>query len=63
MQPHQERVVAEKRELDEKLVKLGAFLEGSFFPTLSADEQGRLTEQASVMKRYSEILGDRIAAF
>jgi len=64
MQPHQERVVAEKAELDEKLGKLVKFIEGSeFFVGLADAEKARLVKQAGVMKDYSGILAERIAAF
>lgn len=63
MAPHQERVVLEKKELDEKLAKLDAFGRTDFYTTLPAEEQGRLNRQHAVMEEYSRILGDRIAAF
>ena len=63
LQPHQQRVVAEKAELDEKLTKLDAFGRTPLFALLPADEQGRLNRQHSVMEQYSAILGERIAAF
>ena len=63
MQPHQQRVVDEKTELDEKLKKLDAFGRTELFASLPADEQGRLNRQHSVMEKYSAILGERIAAF
>ena len=66
LKPHQERVVAEKKELDEKLVKLHAFCFGSdtkIFGTLPPEERDRLESQYTVMKQYSDILGQRIAAF
>jgi hypothetical protein len=63
MQPHQERVVTEKTELDEKIDKLDAFRAGTIFPTLAADEQDRLNMQLSHMRAYSGVLADRIAAF
>lgn len=64
MQPHQERVVAEKAELDDKLVKLIKFVESSpLFTSLPEDEKTRLVRQAGVMREYSNILGERIAAF
>jgi hypothetical protein len=61
--PHQERVVAEKTELDAKLVALLAFFQGPIFPTLPADEQIRLRCQARFMDGYSAVLGERINAF
>jgi hypothetical protein len=63
MQPHQERVVSEKSELDIKIDKLDTFRAGSVFSTLPAEEQGRLNMQLSHMRAYSGILADRIAAF
>lgn len=64
MQPHQERVVAEKDELDDKLAKLTKFVEGSdVFTQLPEAEKSRLVKQAGVMREYSDVLGERIAAF
>jgi hypothetical protein len=63
MAPHQERVVTEKRELDEKLVKLEAFFDTPTFRGLDLAEQGRLRLQFQVMEMYSTILGQRITAF
>jgi hypothetical protein len=64
MQPHQQRVVEEKKELDEKLDKLKAFIETSpIFKGLHQDERGRLNRQFDVMAEYSSILAQRIAAF
>lgn len=66
MKPHQERVVTEKKELDEKLEKLLTFIDsgnGRTFLTLSTEERQRLTTQARIMKEYSDVLADRIAAF
>jgi hypothetical protein len=64
LQPHQQRVVDEKAELDKKAHALSDFIGNSdIFPTLDAAEQERLKEQNDVMWQYSEILGARIAAF
>lgn len=64
LQPHQQRVVTEKAELDEKANALSNFIGHSpIFETLDAAEQERLKEQNDVMWQYSEILGARIAAF
>lgn len=63
LQPHQQRVVAEKAELDEKLAKMDAFGRTPLFASLPADEQGRLNRQHSLMEQYSAVLGERIAAF
>jgi len=60
---YQQRVVAEKQELDEKLEKLNAFGRGDVFPTLPEEEQERLIRQSKIMDQYSVVLGERIAAF
>lgn len=61
--PHQQRVVDEKRELDDRREKLMAYFSTPFFPDLPESEQIRLERQAVAMRSYSEILGERIAAF
>ena len=64
MQPHQERVVEEKKELDSKLNRLKDFIQTSpQFEKLPLDEQERLTSQERVMSEYSNILQARIDAF
>jgi hypothetical protein len=63
MQPHQQRVVDEKTELDEKLTKLNAFFSNSVFEKLPEAERLRLAKQANIMKDYSDVLSERIAAF
>ncbi len=63
MQPHQQRVVDEKTELDEKLTKLATFLSTERFKSLPSDEQGRLSRQHYLMVQYSTVLHDRIMAF
>jgi hypothetical protein len=61
--PHQQRVVDEKDALDDKLGKLTTFRIGKLFPILPTDEQERLNRQLVIMQDYSEVLGERIAAF
>ena len=63
MQPHQERVLLEKVELDQKLTKLTTFIQGGTYQLLPAEEQVRLNKQARIMKDYSTVLAERIAAF
>jgi hypothetical protein len=66
MKPHQQRVVNEKKELDEKLTKLHAFCFGGnnkIFSALDPSERDRLESQYSAMKQYSDILEQRIANF
>ena len=63
--PHQQRVVQEKEELDEKLSKLSAFIDSPNFTITVNDgnEIALLICQEEIMKDYSEILAERIAAF
>ena len=64
LQPHQQRVVTEKEELDKKATALSNFIGASLdFDTIDPAEQERLKMQNDVMWQYSEILGARIAAF
>lgn len=61
--PHQVRMVAEKEELDEKIVKLVSFIGSPTWSRLDKQERTRLTDQAIAMQEYSSILEKRIAAF
>lgn len=66
MKPHEERVVVEKRELDDKISKLKAFCiepESAIFKGLSREECYLLKDQYAAMVQYSEILSSRIALF
>ncbi|MFI8748786.1 crAss001_48 related protein [Vreelandella lionensis] len=64
MLPHQQRVVDEKNELDKKAKALSDFIGNSpVFETLDPEEQERMKVQNDIMWQYSEILGQRIAAF
>lgn len=61
--PHQQRVVEEKAQLDDKFEKLTTFQSTEIHAKLSCSEQHRLSIQWNAMKTYSRILGERIAAF
>lgn len=63
--PHQQRVLDEKRDLDDKLHRLTAFISSEKFSTIVQDEaeRGRLVCQEEAMKDYSAILAERIANF
>ena len=63
MQPHQQRVVDEKFELDTKREKLGEFKNTAMFASLPWQEQERLNTQAHIMTMYSAVLGERISNF
>jgi len=60
---YQQRVIKEKRELDDRLDKLKTFFGVGRFTELDCDEQDRMRKQAEVMGEYSKILGKRIKAF
>jgi hypothetical protein len=66
--PHQQRVLVERAELEEKLGKLRSFFNSSTYAAMAEtqsgrEEQDRLQEQADVMDKYRAILVERIAAF
>lgn len=63
MEPYQERVVEEKKELDVKLRALDDFLESETFDGLDNAQQYLLRKQSQHMESYSHVLGERIAAF
>jgi len=64
MQPHQQRVVDEKVELDTKAKSLSNFIGlNHYFEAIEPAEQERMKVQNDIMWQYSEILGQRIAAF
>lgn len=65
MRPHQQRVVDEHRELNDKIDKLGAFIvnKPSVFLQLPWEEQDLLHRQHAAMQAYSDILVERIAGF
>ncbi len=63
MQPHQERVIVEQKELSEKLDKLRTFVGGHSFSGVLRAEQLRLMRQLLAMSTYLDILNERIAAF
>lgn len=61
MEDYQKRIVDEKKELDHRINRLSAFLNGDAFSRLSAGEQRLLHLQCKAMEEYSSILNDRIA--
>lgn len=62
--PHQQRVLDEKIDLDQRLNALDAFIDRNpIFASVPSDEQARLKRQLDVMHELSSILGERIAQF
>ena len=61
---HQQRVVIEKLELDQKLDKLHEFINTNpVFRGLSVKAAYLLVNQAFVMQQYSDLLRQRIELF
>lgn len=63
MEPYQERVVAERRDLDEKAERLNAFIAMTDKSILPPGELSRLRVQSAIMDAYAEILSARIDSF
>lgn len=63
MQPHQERVVKEAKELRDKLVKLRNFFNTETFKLLSDFEKSLLHRQHAAMYEYLQVLEQRIGHF
>jgi hypothetical protein len=64
MEAYQQRVIEEKKDLDEKLNRLDEFIMlNPNYPILPQDEKDRLIRQLRHMGEYSIVLGERIAAF
>ena len=63
MEAHQERVLEERTQLNDRLVKLDSFLYTEKFNCLSMDDQDLLITQQAFMERYLDVLDQRIANF
>ena len=64
MQPHQQRVVEEYKELKDKTTKLGAFiLDNPIYLFLDKIEQEDMKKQYSAMCIYCDALESRIKRF
>ncbi len=63
MKPHEQRVIDEKTELDEKIQKLVAFFQTELFDGLSSYDQALMQMQANAMLTYAGILTLRISQF
>ena len=60
LQPHQQRVVEEKEQLDDKIQKLEAFLNSDKIELVDGHERTLLGSQLHAMKTYSAFLNARI---
>lgn len=64
MEPYQQRVIDEKKELDDKIEKLTSFLTNDEQRSKVSDQEAdRMQRQLDCMNAYSGILGERIDAF
>lgn len=63
LQPHQARLVLERRELDARLFGLRSFIGTPAFLALPSDEQRRMHRQEFFMGEYLLVLVERIEAF
>lgn len=64
MNTYQERVIAEKKDNDERATKLSDLIGSSpLFDHIDPAEQERMKVQNDLMWQLSEVLGARIAAF
>lgn len=63
MEESQERVVTERENLDENITRLDSFVSSKAFQVLNQVAQERLTRQLRLMREYSAVLAERIAAF
>lgn len=59
---NREQIIQQKRELDEEIERLANFLEAGDFDKIEDVWLGIIVRQHSIMKRYSQILGESIAA-
>ncbi|WP_370281583.1 hypothetical protein [Pseudooceanicola sp.] len=63
LQPHEERVLAERAELADKCVKLEAFIVSDAFKAVDILDRDLLEEQHNAMTVYLAVLDRRIARF
>lgn len=63
LQPHQQRVIEEKRDLNEKIHKLTVFLASAASTQVSLSEARLMHEQLNHMLQYSKVLQRRIELF
>ena len=63
MKPHEKRVLKERDELEDKLVKLESFLKTDAYLRVEQPQRMLLGRQANIMRTYLNILDQRIEAF
>ena len=63
LQPHQERVVEEHKELAGRIERLDAFTDSKKFDSLSPEDQDLMLHQTQQMKDLAKTLSQRIELF
>lgn len=63
LQPWQQRVIDERKELDQKRAALDAFVLSPAFEALAIPDRLLMRYQQHHMAQYSGVLGQRIARF
>ncbi len=63
LEPHEVRVVAERKELESKIEDLSSFIWSARFESVTETQRYLLRRQLEVMSLYAGILDDRIADF
>ena len=63
MEAYQERVIAEMKDLDDKIGKLSAFMKLDTFQGLEEEDRNLLTEQYEHMNQYYSVLRKRVERF
>lgn len=58
--PHQQRVIDEEKELNDKVSKLNNFIASELFKAVDSKEQNLLYQQFNAMSTYHNILKQRI---
>lgn len=61
MSTFKERLITEKQDLDDKLIKLVEFVNGEKFSSIDPIQKTLLKIQSSAMATYSQCLLERIA--
>lgn len=61
--PHEQRMVAEAAQLNDRIQKLEAFTKTPLFASLAEDVQKLRTMQLDAMKLYGDILGQLLLKF
>jgi len=63
MEEYQARVISEKSDLDQKIVRLSSFIHSNRLNTADWEERFRLDRQLAIMMEYSKVLRNRIENF